>query len=371
MWGKSKENVRNFGCVWNRPLYLLLSGFARGKLWVAMRLLGPIACRKVCRKTAEITENDQSVVLNRRLPVSTFSPNHWSWRFHLLAPHRAEIDCLASGAERAREIKEKPEAACHRRRWCCRCSCPVGRRDEFAKSWRKQDSRSRNTWNVRKKWSVYLPPRMWECQLKSCALAYSLLRTWKETTISWGIHFWIVCRPVGSSLESVGYWENPQPKVCCERGNLKRQEERERCWWAGSGDPWRQAARWPVWGSGSVGCSRSWHTFLVCRRLVCHSPFKKWSSFLYLRLGQLPPWPPWEDVKASMAECFRANYPDTFIVLDATELCTEICSCLALQSQLNDLIGISPNGSISFVSELWSGSISDHELVIRSVMFCL
>ena len=37
-----------------------------------MRLLGPIACRKVCRNTAEITENDQSVVLNRRLPVSTF-----------------------------------------------------------------------------------------------------------------------------------------------------------------------------------------------------------------------------------------------------------------------------------------------------------
>ena len=39
-----------------------------------MRLLGPIACRKVCRITAEITENDQSVVLNCRLPVSTFSP---------------------------------------------------------------------------------------------------------------------------------------------------------------------------------------------------------------------------------------------------------------------------------------------------------
>ena len=55
---------------------------------------------------------------------------------------------------------------------------------------------------------------------------------------------------------------------------------------------------------------------------------------------------------------------------------TEIHSCLALQSQLyssyksrttlKDLIGISPNGSIYFVSELWSGSISDRELVIKS-----
>ena len=114
---------------------------------------------------------------------------------------------------------------------------------------------------------------------------------------------------------------------------------------------------------------------------MCHSPFKKWISFLYLRLGRLPPWPSWEDVKASMAERFRANNPDTFVVLDATELYTEIRSCLALQSQLyssyksrttlKDLIGISPNGSIYFVSELWSGSISDRELVIKSVVFCL
>ena len=82
-------------------------GSQGGKLWVAMRLLGPIACRN----TADITENDQSVVLNRRLPVSTFSPNHWSCRCHLLAPHWAEIDRLASGAERAREIKEKKQLA--------------------------------------------------------------------------------------------------------------------------------------------------------------------------------------------------------------------------------------------------------------------
>ena len=33
-------------------------GSQGGKLWVAMRLLGPIACRKVCRNTAEITENN-------------------------------------------------------------------------------------------------------------------------------------------------------------------------------------------------------------------------------------------------------------------------------------------------------------------------
>ena len=68
--------------------------------------------------------------------------------------------------------------------------------------------------------------------------------------------------------------------------------------------------------------------------------------------------------------------PDTFLVLDATELRTEVRSSLALQLQLysaykshttlKGLIGISPNGSVAFVSELWSGSISDRELVIKS-----
>ena len=63
------------------------------------------------------------------------------------------------------------------------------------------------------------------------------------------------------------------------------------------------------------------------------------------------------------------------------ELCTEIRNCLAFESQLyssnksrttrKDLFGISPNGSIYFVSELWNGPISDHELVIKSIVFCL
>ena len=82
-----------------------------------------------------------------------------------------------------------------------------------------------------------------------------------------------------------------------------------------------------------------------------------------------------------MAECFRANYPDTFIVLDATRvahqnsqlsgLAVKLHTSYKSRTTLKDLIGISPNGSIYFVSELWSGPISDCVLVIKSVMFCL
>ena len=99
----------------NRPLYLLLSGLARGQALgchaVARADRMQKTYWKVCRNTSEIMENDWSVVLNRRLTVSTFSSNHWSWRCHLLAPRWAEIDRLASGAERAREIKEKKQLA--------------------------------------------------------------------------------------------------------------------------------------------------------------------------------------------------------------------------------------------------------------------
>ena len=148
-----------------------------------MRLLGPIACRKVCRNTAETRK--------------TISLSFWivGFQFQLFLQTIGLDAATSSPLTGLRsivlplELNVRVKAAGHRRRWCCRCSCPVGRRDKFAKSLRKQESRSRNTRNVRKKWSVYFPPRLWECQLRSCALAYSLLRTWKETTISWGIHF--------------------------------------------------------------------------------------------------------------------------------------------------------------------------------------
>ena len=91
----------------NRPLYLLLSGFASGQALGCDAVARADRMQKSMQKHCRDTENDQSdyqsVVLNRRLPVLTFSPNHWSWRCHFLAPHWAEIDRLASGAERARE----------------------------------------------------------------------------------------------------------------------------------------------------------------------------------------------------------------------------------------------------------------------------
>ena len=102
----------------------------------------------------------------------------------------------------------------------------------------------------------------------------------------------------------------------------------------------------------------------------------KWLNFLYLRLGLIPIWPDWEDVERTMPVCFKEAYPTTFATLDATELFCEVPSSLSSQSQhysaykshttMKGLVAIAPNGAFIFVSQLYTGSISDRELFVQS-----
>ena len=104
--------------------------------------------------------------------------------------------------------------------------------------------------------------------------------------------------------------------------------------------------------------------------------FTKWINYLYLRLGMLPIWPSEDAVARAMPTCFKDTYPDTFVIVDATEIHVEVPSSLSLQSQNyssykshtthKGLLGIAPNGCITFVSELYTGSISDREITIDS-----
>ena len=104
--------------------------------------------------------------------------------------------------------------------------------------------------------------------------------------------------------------------------------------------------------------------------------FKTMVNYMYLRLGMLPIWPNPEHVSAHLPRIFRELYPSTFIVIDATELRCEVASSLPAQSQLysaykshttvKGFLGMTPDGAVSFVSEIFGGSISDHELVIKS-----
>ena len=100
-----------------------------------------------------------------------------------------------------------------------------------------------------------------------------------------------------------------------------------------------------------------------------------WSNFLYLKLGCIPIWPSKDECIASMPHMFKETYPSTRVSIDCTELFCQGPSSLTIQSSLffhykydvtyKGLVGIAPSGGITFISELYDGSISDVEIVQR------
>ena len=102
----------------------------------------------------------------------------------------------------------------------------------------------------------------------------------------------------------------------------------------------------------------------------CGVVFNTCINHMYHKLGQLCIWPHRDVIIGNMPENFKRDFPSTLIIIDGTEIRTQKPSALALQSQLYSdykssntlkcLIGCDPNGSIIFVSELFTGSISDY-----------
>ena len=101
-----------------------------------------------------------------------------------------------------------------------------------------------------------------------------------------------------------------------------------------------------------------------------------WSNFVYLKLGAIPIWANLKQLQENMPKCFKETYPSTKVIIDCTELFCQKPSSLTIQSSLfshykhhvtyKGLVGIAPSGAITFVSELFDGSISDVEIVKRS-----
>lgn len=98
-----------------------------------------------------------------------------------------------------------------------------------------------------------------------------------------------------------------------------------------------------------------------------------WANFLYFVLGSIPIWPTRDQIIANMPTAFKAMYPNVRCIIDCTEVFTAKASSLVLNSQmysnykshstLKGLIGIAPHGVITFVSRLYTGSISDVAIV--------
>lgn len=102
---------------------------------------------------------------------------------------------------------------------------------------------------------------------------------------------------------------------------------------------------------------------------------KTWVRFLYALLGGVGIWMSPEEIKATMPSVF-GKHSDTQVIVDCTELRCQVPSSLLLQSKvffqhkphttLKGMIGVSPSGAVTFVSSLFSGSVSDKEVFWKS-----
>lgn len=92
---------------------------------------------------------------------------------------------------------------------------------------------------------------------------------------------------------------------------------------------------------------------------------KTWGHFLYTVLGSVNIWMSEADVQATMPDDFQ-EYADTHVVLNCTELRCQTTSSFQHQSEhctFKGLIGMAPNGAVTFVSRLYAASVSNNEIV--------
>jgi len=100
--------------------------------------------------------------------------------------------------------------------------------------------------------------------------------------------------------------------------------------------------------------------------------FLAWINLMYVVLGSVPIWPSKKCVSEHMPPRMKQLFPSVRVIIDCTEIFTQKPSSLLTNSQLfsnykshttfKALIGIAPHGPITFVSNLYTGSISDVEL---------
>jgi hypothetical protein len=100
--------------------------------------------------------------------------------------------------------------------------------------------------------------------------------------------------------------------------------------------------------------------------------FLGWLNLLYFVLGSINIWPSRQTVDKFMPLAMKAAFPRVRVIIDCTEIFTQKPSSLVGNSQLysnykshctfKGLVGIAPHGPFTFISSLYSGSISDVEL---------
>ncbi|XP_074632478.1 uncharacterized protein LOC141890838 [Acropora palmata] len=109
---------------------------------------------------------------------------------------------------------------------------------------------------------------------------------------------------------------------------------------------------------------------LVSRKIVT------WTKFMYYRFKELDIFPDRQIIELHKPECFKNKCEGTTVIIDATEIYIEKPSNPEAQqltfstykntNTLKALVGITPSGSVCFISDLYGGCISDKEITSKS-----
>lgn len=101
-----------------------------------------------------------------------------------------------------------------------------------------------------------------------------------------------------------------------------------------------------------------------------------WANYLYLLLGSLPIWMCKQQVQETTPVEFAQYCPEVRVIVGCTEVRCQIPSSLPLQSEVvstyrntttfKGLIGVAPCSAVTFVSALFTGSISHRQLTEQS-----
>jgi hypothetical protein len=107
--------------------------------------------------------------------------------------------------------------------------------------------------------------------------------------------------------------------------------------------------------------------------------FVAWINHLYYHLGCLNIWPHRDVIFKNAPKEFIDKHPNTIIILDGTELKIQTPTSLVIQSQtyssykshntVKGLVGCDPKGSITFISQLYTGSMSDKQITEASGLY--
>ena len=109
--------------------------------------------------------------------------------------------------------------------------------------------------------------------------------------------------------------------------------------------------------------------------------FQKWLDVMYIRLSFLIAWPERDICMQNMPMCFKEAYPHCRCVIDCSEIFIETPQNFSTRAKtylnykkhntIKFLIGITPFGTVSFLSDCWGGRVSDKNLTQSSKFFDL